>query len=57
MGSGDFYAEERPVREVEVGELRIDAHLVTAAEYRRFVRDTGYVTVAERRSTRRTIRR
>jgi formylglycine-generating enzyme len=48
MGSEDFYPEEDPVREVEVGELRIDRHPVTAADYRRFVRETGYVTVAER---------
>jgi formylglycine-generating enzyme required for sulfatase activity len=48
MGSEDFYPEERPVREVEVEEFRIDAHPVTVAEFRRFVKATGYVTVAER---------
>jgi formylglycine-generating enzyme len=48
MGSEDFYPEERPVREVEVGEFWIDAYPVTAGEYRRFVRETGYATVAER---------
>src|SRR5215204_2827719 len=48
MGSEDFYPEERPVREVEVDEFWIDAHPVTAGEYRRFVHETGYVTVAER---------
>jgi formylglycine-generating enzyme len=48
MGSEDFYPEERPVREVEVDGFWIDVHAVTAAEFRRFVRDTGYVTVAER---------
>jgi formylglycine-generating enzyme len=48
MGSEDFYPEEGPVREVEVGGFWIDEHPVTAAEYRQFVRETGYVTVAER---------
>jgi sulfatase modifying factor 1 len=48
MGSEDFYPEERPVRRVAVGGFWMDAHPVTAAEYRRFVRETGYVTVAER---------
>lgn len=47
QGSDDFYPEERPVREVAVGDLWIDTHPVTNAEYRRFVKDTGYVTVAE----------
>ena len=48
MGSEDFYPEEGPVREVEVGEFWIDERPVTAAEYRRFVREPRYVTVAER---------
>ena len=48
MGSEDFYPEERPVRGVEVDGFWIDEHPVTAAEFRRFVRATGYVTVAER---------
>ena len=48
MGSEDFYPEERPVREVSVAGFWMDEHPVTAAEFRRFVRDTGYVTVAER---------
>jgi formylglycine-generating enzyme len=48
MGSEDFYPEEAPVREVEVDEFWMDEHPVTATEYRRFVRETGYVTVAER---------
>jgi formylglycine-generating enzyme len=48
MGSDDFYAEERPVREVDVDGFWIDAYPVTASEYRRFVRASGYVTVAER---------
>src|SRR5246127_5549805 len=48
MGSADFYPEERPVRKVEVDGFWIDEHPVTVAEFRRFVRATGYVTVAER---------
>jgi len=48
MGSEDFYPEERPVRRVEVAGFWMDTHLVTAADFRRFVRETRYVTVAER---------
>jgi sulfatase modifying factor 1 len=48
LGSEDFYPEERPVRRVAVEGFWIDETPVTAASYRRFVRDTGYVTVAER---------
>jgi formylglycine-generating enzyme len=48
MGSEDFYPEERPVREVTVGRFWMDETPVTAAAFRRFVRETGYVTVAER---------
>ena len=48
MGSEGFYPEERPVRRVSVGGFWIDAHPVTATEFRKFVRETGYVTVAER---------
>jgi formylglycine-generating enzyme required for sulfatase activity len=48
MGSEEFYPEERPVHEVEVDDFWIDPYPVTAGEFRRFVRDTGYVTVAER---------
>ncbi|MBH0781727.1 formylglycine-generating enzyme family protein [Nocardia sp. NEAU-351] len=48
MGSADFFPEERPVRRVWVDPFRIDAHPVTNAAFRRFVKQTGYVTVAER---------
>jgi sulfatase modifying factor 1 len=48
MGSADFYPEERPVRKVEVDGFWIDEHPVTVAEFRRFVRETGHATVAER---------
>ncbi len=48
MGSEDFYPEEAPVHEVAVDGFWIDTHTVTNREYSRFVRKTGYVTVAER---------
>jgi sulfatase modifying factor 1 len=48
MGSEDFYPEERPVQRVSVDAFWMDEHPVTAVEFRRFVRDTGYVTLAER---------
>jgi formylglycine-generating enzyme len=48
MGSDDFYPEERPVRDVRVAGFWMDAYPVTVAAFRRFVRSTGYVTVAER---------
>jgi formylglycine-generating enzyme len=48
MGSDDFYPEERPVHRVAVDGFWMDEHPVTNAEFRRFVEETGYVTVAER---------
>ena len=48
MGSEDFYPDERPVHEVAVDGFWMDEHPVTNAEFRRFVKETGYVTVAER---------
>jgi sulfatase modifying factor 1 len=48
MGSEDFYPEERPVHRVTVDDFWMDAHPVTNAEFRRFVKATGHVTVAER---------
>jgi sulfatase modifying factor 1 len=48
MGSEDFYPEERPVHRVAVDGFWIDRHPVTAAQFRRFVRESGYVSVAER---------
>ena len=48
MGSDDFYPEEGPVHPVTVDGFSIDAHPVTNAEFRRFVKATGHVTVAER---------
>jgi sulfatase modifying factor 1 len=48
MGSEDFYPEERPVHRVAVDGFWMDAHPVTNAEFRRFVKATGHVTMAER---------
>jgi len=52
MGSEDAFAYpadgEGPVREVETGSYRIDAHAVTNARLRAFVEETGHVTEAER---------
>jgi formylglycine-generating enzyme len=48
MGSDEMYAEESPVREVTVGPFAIDRHPVTVGDFRRFVIQTGYETVAER---------
>lgn len=48
MGSDEFYPEEGPVHERDVAPFELDAHLVTNADFLRFVEDTGYVTVAER---------
>jgi formylglycine-generating enzyme required for sulfatase activity len=48
MGSDRFYPEERPVRDVAVDGFWIDRHPVTVAEFRRFVKDTGHLTLAER---------
>ena len=47
VGSDDFYPQERPVHEVTVDGFLIDHHPVTNAEFRRFVKATGYLTVAE----------
>jgi formylglycine-generating enzyme len=47
MGSDDFYPEERPVHHVHVNGFWMDIHPVTNAEFRRFVKATGHVTMAE----------
>jgi sulfatase modifying factor 1 len=48
MGSANFYPEERPVHRVAVDGFWMDRHPVTIREFRRFVAETGHVTVAER---------
>ncbi len=48
MGSDRFYPEEAPVRNVSVEGFWIDPYTVTNAEFSKFVRKTGYATIAER---------
>jgi len=48
MGSNDHYPEEAPAHPVTVDGFWIDKYQVTNAQFRRFVKDTDYVTVAER---------
>ena len=48
MGSDDHYPEEAPAHPVRSTGSGSTAHPVTNAEFARFVRATGYVTVAER---------
>src|SRR3954453_22794925 len=48
MGAEGFYPEERPVHRVAVDAFWMDRAPVTVAEFRRFVKATGYRTVAER---------
>lgn len=48
MGSNDHYPEEAPAHPVSVGGFWIDRYQVTNAKFRRFIKATGYVTVAER---------
>jgi sulfatase modifying factor 1 len=51
LGSTDFYPEERPLREAVLEGFWMDRHPVTVAQFRRFVRETGHVTGAERAPT------
>ncbi|HKQ24897.1 MAG TPA: formylglycine-generating enzyme family protein [Burkholderiales bacterium] len=48
MGSNDHYPEEAPAHKVTVGAFWMDAHTVTNREFKKFVDETGYVTLAER---------
>ena len=47
MGSNEHYPEERPAHVLAVDAFALEAHPVTNAEFRRFVTETGHVTVAE----------
>ena len=48
MGSDRHYPEEGPAHKATVGGFWMDAGPVTNREFGRFVRKSGYVTVAER---------
>jgi formylglycine-generating enzyme required for sulfatase activity len=48
MGSNAHYPEEAPVHSVTVDGFWMDEYLVTNQQFRRFVKATGHVTVAER---------
>jgi formylglycine-generating enzyme required for sulfatase activity len=50
-GSDHHYAEDAPAHDVEVGGFWIDRYPVTNTAFSRFVRETGYVTAAERAPT------
>jgi len=47
MMGDDVYADEGPLRPETVAAFRIDVTEVTNAQFARFVKETGYVTVAE----------
>ena len=47
MGSNEFYPEEMPVHLARIGGFWMDEHPVTVAEFRRFIKATGHITVAE----------
>lgn len=48
MGSDNHYPEEAPTHRVEVDGFWMDRHLVTNARFQKFVKATGYRTLAER---------
>ena len=48
MGSEKFYPEEKPVHEVTVSSFWIDKYAVSNADFSEFVKQTGYITLAER---------
>jgi len=49
MGSDRHYPEEAPAHLIDVEGFWIDTHAVTNEEFARFVADTGYATMCERR--------
>lgn len=48
MGSNEHYPEEAPVHQVTVKGFWIDKYAVTNEQFQKFVKATGYVTLAER---------
>ena len=49
MGAEDGQADEKPVHQVTLNGFWMDKTEVTNEQFERFVRTTGYVTVAERK--------
>jgi sulfatase modifying factor 1 len=48
MGSDSHYPEEAPAHDVTVDGFWMDTYTVTNAQFRHFIEETNYVTVAER---------
>ena len=48
MGSEQHYPEEAPVHKVKVNGFWMDRFLVTNAQFQKFVKETNYITFAER---------
>jgi len=48
MGSGDHYEEEAPVHSVRVEGFWMDTYTITNQEFKRFVKETDHVTLAEK---------
>jgi formylglycine-generating enzyme len=48
MGSDNHYPEEAPAHNVVVGAFWMDRYTVTNTDFRKFVEETGHVTLAER---------
>jgi len=48
MGSDNFYPDEKPVHRVTVDGFWMDKYQVTNKQFQKFVKATGYITVAER---------
>lgn len=51
MGTNDPRSQinERPAHQVQIESFWMNEHLVTNAEFKKFVKDTGYITIAERK--------
>src|SRR5690349_3594609 len=49
MGSDRHYPEEAPVHRVTVDGFWMDRSPVTNRQFRRFIEETGYVTIAEKK--------
>ncbi len=48
MGSDHHYPEERPSHQVKIDGFWIDHSPVTNRQFQRFIKETGYITMAER---------